>query len=304
MKLSILLGVLAWPLMAPASPISPALMGIDTKNPHPAPADLQYSTYRKWARPLLRPDGHHDFTSAFTGLVFEWYEEEKDRGLPPDVFADPGRIHVNVGRPLEQTIELEEAGEIEVGNTVGAEVYAEMEGSPDQALAAMLFRWGKPVGAEAGKTYPPDAQFARRVEYWAPNPAWGEGAYANLTLRRDGGIVKDLADRYVLLVRGNAEEGYDVLMQFILPGGMTTTKQVFAIAIIRPLGGGKVSYKISTRYQGQSYKVLGNVSIGRAQIGFNAEKVRAVQKEYGQMLQDLRQTGKIRERKTDIEFGR
>jgi hypothetical protein len=283
---------------------NPALIEMEGL-PGPAPAELELDSYLDWAAPILQREDGLDSISAFTPFIFEWYEEEKGRdSLPPEVYSDPGRIHVNVDRPLRQTIELEEFGEIEEGNTVGAEVYAELEGTVDQALEAMLFLWGKPVGKESGLTYPSTAPFGRRVEYFAPLPELGPGAYANLTLRRDGGIIRDLADRYILLVRGDSTSGYTVVMQYVRPALRTTTQRVFAMALLRPLGDGKVSYRISTRYQGQSYKVLGNVSIGRAQIGFNREKIRAVAEEYRARINELRETGTIKDRKTNIEWGR
>lgn len=283
---------------ASAGTPNPALLDLPAAGP--APASLTLDSFAKWATPLLQPS----YASAFTANVFSWYENEKNRDLPVEVSRDPGKIFVNVDRPLRETIELEEAGEITEGNTVGAEVYAEMSGSVHEVLETMLYRWGKPTGEAEGKTYPLGGQFAKRVDYWAPNANWGEQAYASLTLRRDGGIVKDIADRYIVLIRGNDAQGYDVFMQFVRPGGTTLTKQCFAIAIIRPLSNGKTSYKLSTRFQGQSYKVLGNVRIGRAQIGFNVAKVRAIQEETMNMLKELRDTGKIADHKTDIEYGK
>lgn len=277
---------------------NPALLDLPAGSP--APAQLTLESFTNWSKPLLKPS----YASAFTPNVFEWYENEKSRGLPQEAISDPGKIYVNVERPLRETIGYEEAGDIEEGNTVGAEVYSEMDGTVAQVLETMLFRWGKPVGAAEGKTYPPGGQFARRIDYFAPNPNWGTGAYASLSLRKDGGIVKDIADRYIMLIRGNEKDGYDVFMSYVRPGGNTLTKQCMAIAIIRPLPNGKTSYKLSTRFQGQSYKVLGNVKIGRAQIGFNIAKVRAIQEETMGMLKELRTTGKIADKKTDIEWGK
>jgi hypothetical protein len=265
-----------------------------------APQVLTLDSYTKWAAPMLKPG----YASLFTGKVFEWFENEKSRDLPPETYADAGKIYVSVDRPLQQTIELEQSGDIEEGNTVGAEVYSLMDGSVHEVLNTMLYRWGKPADAEDGKTYAPGGQFARRIDYWAPNANWGAQAFASLSLRKDGGIVKDIADRYIVLIRGNDAQGYDVIMQFVRPGGTTLTKQCFAMAIIRPAANGKTSYKLSTRFQGQSYKVLGNVRIGRAQIGFNVAKVRAIQEETMGMLKELRSTGKIADHKTDIEYGK
>lgn len=284
-----------------ASGKNPALLEMETGQARPAPVELTLAGYEAWAARAL-PEGA---ISAFTPNIFAWFDREAGLSdLPEEVGRSADKILVNVAGPLAETIALEDAGEIETGTTVGAEVYAEMEGSVDQALEAMLFQWGKPVGKMEGRTYFTATPFARRVEYFSPLAEMGAGAYANLTLRRDGGIVKDLADRYVLLVRGDSARGYTVVMQFVKPALKTQTQRVFAIALLRPLGEGKVSYRISTRYQGQSYKVLGNVSIGRAQIGFNAEKVKAVALDYRSRLDELRKTGTITERRTDIEWGK
>jgi hypothetical protein len=289
--------------IAQAAEKNPALIDMDLPA-RPAPAVLEYDSYVEWVRPLLVTKGKDSF-SAFTPYVFEWYKEESQRStLPADVYNDPGKIFVSFDRPIRQTDELEGAGEIEVGNTVGAEVYAEFEATLDQALDAMLFTWGKPVGKNEGKTFPAPSPFGRRVDYFSPLAQLGAGAYANLTLRRDGGIVKDIADRYVLLVRGDKVNGYTVVMQFIKPALNSPSQQCIAIAILRPLPGGKISYRISTRFQGQNYKMLGNVSIGRSQIGFNRGKVRAIAEEYGKRIKELRETGKISEKPTNIEWGK
>ena len=289
--------------VARAGDINPAL--IDMALPaSPAPAQLEFDSYVKWVRPLLVTKDRDSY-SAFTPLVFDWYKEESQRdSLPPEVYADPGKIYVALDRPLRQTIEMEQAGEIEEGNTVGAEVYAEFDATVDQALTTMMFLWGRPVGKTEGRTYPAPSPFNRRVEYQAPLPQMGPGVFANLTLRRDGGIVKNLADRYLVIVRGDKDRGYTVVMQYLKPALTTPTQQCIAIAILRPLPNGKVAYKISTRFQGQNYKVLGNVSIGRSQIGFNRAKVRAVAEEFGKKIKEYRDTGTIRDRAADIEWGK
>ncbi|MGZ3710875.1 MAG: hypothetical protein ACXVBE_03925, partial [Bdellovibrionota bacterium] len=71
-----------------------------------------------------------------------------------------------------------------------------------------------------------------------------------------------------------------------------------------PEKDGKTSYKLSTRFQGQNYKMLGSVRLGRAQVGFNVAKVRGIQEEVQNMLKELRSTGKIADHKTDIEYGK
>ncbi len=291
--------LLLWSSLALAESPNPALLEMEDGT-EPLPAVLDVQSYSDWVTPLLE---NHNSYSAFTEKVFAWYEEQKRLPLPREVAEDPGKIYVNVERPLAQTIEMESAGEIEEGNTVGAEVYAELDGTVEQALEAMMHNWGKPVGASEGKSHPEPNPFSRRVEYLAPLPNLGEGVFANLTLRRDGGIVKDLSDRYYFIVRGNKEEGFMVIMQYRKPALKTFSKQCIAIAMMQPLPNGKTAYRISTRYQGQSYKILGNISIGRKQIGFNREKVRAIAEEYNQRVIELRTTGKIQDRKSDLEWG-
>jgi hypothetical protein len=289
-------------LLATASEKNPALIDMDMAAKKPAPAELELASYEAWVRTILPSQ---DTFSAFTPYVFEWYAEESQRSsLPAEVQEDPDRIFVRTDRPIAQTDELEGSGEIEEGNTVGAEVYAEFDATVEQALEAMMYVWGKPVGASVGHSFPPPSPYGRRVEYFAPLPELGEGAFANMTMRKDGGIIKDIFDRYILLVRGDRERGYTVVMQYVEPALKTLTQQVFAIALLTPLPNGKVAYRISTRYQGQSYKVLGNISIGRAQIGFNKAKIKNVALEYGQRIKELKETGTIKDRKSDIGWGK
>ncbi len=280
---------------------NPALVDV-VSSPRAAPAKMNYDSYVKWVQPILSANGAEGL-SGFTAKVFDWYESEKNRGLPSEVARDPERIFVNVARPLAETIELEDEGEITEGNTVGAEVYAEQAGTMKEALHTMLYRWGKPVNAAEGKTNPPGGHYQKRVDYFAANPDWGPGVYNSLTIRRGGGLIKNIFDRYLMVIRGNEQEGYDIFMQYLKDGGQTSSENCFAIAILRPLGHGKVAYKISTRFQGQSYKILGGIKIGREQIGFSVPKVRAVQVESNGLLKELQETGTIKDRKSDLEFG-
>lgn len=282
--------------------INPALIDVQDGIARPAPTELALDSYLNWVQPIMQQHGLES-PSGFTAKVFEWYQNEKNRGLPAEVEQDPEHIYVNVARPLAETIELEEAGDITEGNTVGAEVYAEQSGTMKEALSTMLFRWGRPANAEEGKTHPPGGPFQKRVDYFAANADWGPGAYASLTMRRSGGLLKNLFDRYIVLIRGNDTDGYDVLMQYLKAGGTTSSENCFAIAILRPVGPNKVAYKISTRYQGQSYKILGGIKLGREKIGFNIPKVRAVQVESNGLLKELQDTGNIKDRNSDLEYG-
>jgi hypothetical protein len=287
---------LAFAVPAPAAP-NPALDGIVNVGTRLAPTELSLDAYNRWVEPIARPAGR-DFTSAFAPKIFAWYEREKNAALPGQVNQDPEKIYVDVGTAKAQALALEDSGDIEPYTAAGADVYAVVDGNVDQALEAQLNCWGKPVGQSEGKTKPAPAPFGKRANWFAANPLWGPGAFASLEIRRNGGIIRDLSDRYLLLVRGDSRKGYDVLMQFLGPVGQSGTTNVLAIAVIRPLPNGRASFKISSRYQGQSYAMLGE--IGRNTIGFSQSKVRGIQKSYVDSVAELRDTGKIQDHVNDL----
>lgn len=276
---------------------NPALNGVINVGTRLAPDQLSLEAYNRWVEPIAKPRGE-DYTSAFAPKIFAWFERQKNAPLPNAVSADPDKIYVDVETAKAQTIALEDNGDIDPYTTAGADVYAMVNGSVDQALEAQLNVWGKPVGKTEGKTNPSPMPFSRRADWFAPNPLWGAGAYVNLEMRRDGGIIKNISDRYLLLVRGDSQKGYDVLMQFIGQAGESSTTNVLAIAIIRPLPNGKASFKISSRYQGQSYRILGD--IGRNTIGFSQSKVRQMQLNYVNSVNELRATGRIKDHDSDL----
>ena len=276
---------------------NPAVDGIINVGTRLAPDQLTMDAYDRWVEPIAKPSGK-DFSSAFAPTIFAWYQKEKDAPLPPQVAQDPDKIYVDVATAKAQALALESSGDIESFTAAGANVYAQVDGNVDQALEAELNVWGKPVGLSEGKTKPAPAPFGKRANWLAPNPAWGSGAYASLEVRKNGGIIYDLSDRYFLLVRGDSVKGYDVLMQFLGPVGSSSTTNVLAIALIRPLPNGKASFKISSRYQGQSYGMLGE--IGRSSIGFSQSKVRGIQKSYVDSVLELRTSGKIKDHDNDL----
>jgi hypothetical protein len=277
--------------------VNPALDGIINVGTRLAPATLTLDSYNRWVEPIAKPAGK-DYTSGYAPAIFAWYERQQNAPLPPQVNADPEHIYVDVETAKAQALALEASGDVEPYTSAGADTYALVDGTVDQALEAELNVWGKPVGAPEGKTKPAPAPFGKRANWLAPNPLWGAGAYASLEVRKDGGIIYDLSDRYLLLVRGDSSKGYDILMQYIGPVGQTSTTNVLAIAMIRPAPNGKASFRISSRYQGQSYRFLGD--IGRNTIGFSQSKIRGIQKSYVDTVHELRTTGKIADHVNDL----
>lgn len=290
MKLKTLIPAALILAIAPvAYALNPALTDMLSGKPNPAPKALDYDSFTKWSAPILEAN---DAVSPFTEGAFKWLADERVRGLPNEVYNDRDHIFVDVSGPRAETEAFEDSGEVEKDTTVGANLYAEMDGTVDQVLETMLFRWGKPVGAKEGQTNPEPGNFSARTEFFAPQPEWGPGAYANQSVRKGSGIVKDMNDRYAVLVRGDSSRGYEVLMQFVKRGGKSETTKCIGIAIIAPLANGKTAYKITTRYQGQYYGTLGSW-VGKSQFGFNVKNAKEVQLDFIRQLNDLKTKGTI-----------
>ena len=71
------------------------------------PATVTRASYEGW----LRAIGSN--LSAFTDNAFDWYETQLRTPLPSQVAADPDKIYVNVDKALQETIALEQSGDIE-----------------------------------------------------------------------------------------------------------------------------------------------------------------------------------------------
>lgn len=295
MKTLPLLLALCLPLTALANP---ALKDIPDVGPRHAPAELRKDEYVRWAEPLLKVTGTN-LASPFTNSIFAWFEANKGAELPAQVQQDADKIYVDVETAKKEILDLEAKGKVTKLTGAGANVYAELAATPDQVLNANLYLWGKPIGQSNGRTRPRAApSHSNRVNYFAPNPQWGPNAFASLEVRTGGGIVKDLNDRYVVLVRGDSQKGYEVLMQFLgvretEDTELSQTQNVLAIAVIRPIGNGKTAFKISSRYVGQTTV---SESI-RNKYTFNPEKIRQIQMSFVNYVKELVSTGKIVDQK-------
>jgi hypothetical protein len=266
-----------------------SLLGLSFDLALAAPAKIEKDSFLAWSKSINATE------NAFADYLFDWFESEKGRDLPPQVYNDAEKMYVSVESPLRQTIELEEAGTIEEGVTYGSEIYAKIPANINQVLETILYRWGKPVGKASGTTAPADTVYGKRVDSIVEK--WGPGAYLSITKRTNGGIARDMNDQSLLLVRGNEKDGYDIIGQFIQPNGNTTTTSSMSLMILRALPDGTTSYKLSGRHLGQNYTFLGNVSIGRNNFGFNVGKYRQGQKDFQAMVDELKRTGNIKDRK-------
>jgi hypothetical protein len=253
-----------------------------------APEEISRETYGAWLESI------GSVVSPYQENLFDWLDEQNSRALPREVQSDPEHLFVTVERPLQETIEAEEMGDVEKGVTYGLETYAVIDAPVDTVLETILFRWGKPVGAVSGVTYPVDSVFSFREEKL--EPFWGERSYRCETKMRGGGVAKDQNDISSLLVRGNAEEGYILVGNFFGPNGSSPSTSSLSIMLLRPLEDGRTEYRVSGRYTGQSYSFFG-IEFGRKNYGFNATRIRAGQKEFFAQVAELKNTGKITERR-------
>ena len=263
-------------------------MGMAFAGQQDAPQNIVREDYRAWLQSI------GSVVSPYLDVLFDWQQEQLTAALPKEVSQDPDKLFVTVDRPLQQTIDAEEAGEVEAGITYGFETYGIIDASVDLALETILFRWGKPIGARGGVTYPVDTVFSFREE--KATPMWGPGGYRTESTMRGGGIAKDQNDLSSLLVRGNSSSGYLLVGNFFGPNPKSPTTSSMSIMFLRPTADGKTDFRVSGRYTGQSYKAFG-LDFGRKNYGFNPVRVRNGQKDFFNMVAELKKTGKITERK-------
>jgi hypothetical protein len=250
------------------------------------PAELTRATYLGW----LSNVGSN--VSPFYVKMMDWYDEQLRTALPAAVYTDPDKLYVTVDRPLRETIELEQAGEIEEGNTVGFEAYGVLDVPIAVALETKLFTWGKPIGKREGDTYPMDTVFSNRHDILTER--WGPGNYFSRGIHTGGGIVQDLRDDYSVLVRSDGKGGYVMYNAYYGPSGDTASIAHISIVTLAPTADGKTEFRQCVRQNGQSYKVFG-LDYGRRNFGFNVSRFRQGEKQLTAQMVELKNTGKIKE---------
>ncbi len=268
------------------------MMFVGVSSAGDAPEILEREAYRAWLQDIGSVE------SVYLDSIFDWYEEQKNSSLPPSVEQDPDQLVVSIDKPLQDAIEAETNGDIEKGVTYGLETYGKLDAPLAVVLETILFRWGKPVGAASGVTYPFDIVFGFRQETLVP--FWGPTAFRTETLLKSGGVAKDQNDVNSLVMRGNPSTGYDIVGSIFGPNGKTATTSSISMIWIRPTEEGKTEYRVSGRYTGQSYAIFG-IDFGRRNYGFNVAKIRQGQKDFYAMVEELKTTGKIRERRPKSE---
>jgi hypothetical protein len=66
--------------------------------------------------------------------------------------------------------------------------------------------------------------------------------------------------------------------------------------MLKPMADGRTDYRVAGYHLGQSYAFFG-IEYGRKNFGFNRERIRQGQQEFYGQVAELKQTGKITERK-------
>ncbi|MCO5141708.1 MAG: hypothetical protein M9962_01305 [Oligoflexia bacterium] len=259
-----------------------------------APAQIEREGVLSWYESI---DSN---VSPYYDYVFDWLEEQRETDqLPNEVYQDPEKIFVRVDRVLAVTIELEDVGEVERAITYGLETFMEIDAPVETVLETMLFRWGKPVGAAEGKTFPYDFVYGFRRE--ALTREFGENTYKTFTIKTNGGIAKDQNDSFTLMVRSDEKGGYELLGSFFAPMERTSTSSFFTLMKMQPMGPNKTAFRVTGMHTGQSYGFLG-IEYGRKNFGFNLLKIREGQKEFLGQVYHLRDKGWIPERRPNSMF--
>lgn len=252
------------------------------------PAEITRASYLGWLRAI------NSNVSAFSDDMFDWYEAQLKSPLPAQVATDPDKIYVSVDKALQETIALEQSGDIEEGNTIGFEAYSIIDVPIQVALETKLFNWGKPIGQPSGETFPYDTVFSSVHD--ALTPRWGTGNYWSTTNQTGGGIVQDLHDDYTILVRGDATHGYTLFNAFFGAEDSSATQAHISIVMLKPTADGKTEYRQNVRQNGQSYKIFG-LDYGRKNFGFNVSRDRQGEKALGNTMLELKNTGTIKQNK-------
>jgi hypothetical protein len=255
--------------------------------PSSPPDQVTPAAYRVWLTAIGSK------RSKFFDGMFAWHAEQLVSPLPHEVNNDPLRLYIDVRHAMNETLDLEESGEIKRGNTMGFEAYALVDVPVAVALETVLFYTGKPIGQPSGRTHPRSPVYDRCE--WSLQEKWGPGNYFARNVQARGGfMVHDLHDEHTILVRGNKKDGYSIFFSFFgaEPGRNTATKAQMAIMVLKRSASGATELRHAARRNGQTY---GMGEFGRKEFGFNVNGIRTMERILTRSMVALNKTGRIKE---------
>src|SRR6266850_574726 len=101
------------------------------------PVQITRVNYKPWLTAVI---GSTYVPSAFYDIMFDWHEAQLlPDSFPSGVNADPEKLYVVTDIARQQTIQLENAGEIEQGNTIGFDAYGSVKVPIDLLLQTTLY---------------------------------------------------------------------------------------------------------------------------------------------------------------------
>lgn len=243
------------------------------------------------ASPIFRPEIYKKIQEAKVRQKAEDPTLKKPLCPENNCSVEDFAILVEIEAAFNQALDVQDDSSVDMPpfSTVGFDGYTIIEAPIDAVAATYQFRNGLPVGAKErgwkeGATYPNDKLFEyRREKFSDMTDVWGPGAHFNTSIKQrsteGGSFVKGLSDAYAVFARGNAKAGYDIVFQFLgkacfpeeeqkLDDCNSLTKSSFTILMLRPIDEKRTAFKMSGRFNGQSYQTFREV--GYWEVGFNA----------------------------------
>lgn len=222
---------------------------------------------------------------------------------------------------------------ISADSTIAHDAYAVVPAPVWATVAALQFRNGVTInsdprqagqfkaGVSQATEYPRDSLFVYRREVATDrSEIWGPNTWLNESLKFEstrGSFVFDYNDAYAIVLRGNNEEGVDILFQFIgancptdategegkgapsVDDCFTPTHANTTIATVRPLGENRSLLKMNSRFVGQNYGDLKNKYTA---VGFNWQDFFRGWAEFAQEAKEIHKTGTIKDRRDTFYY--
>lgn len=241
-------------------------------------------------------------------------------------------IAIDISRGFQE-MKVEEAkvdSPIKEDSTLAHEAYVIVPAPAWAAAAALQFRNGVtinkenpgqlPIGVSQTYAFPKDPFFQYRREVATSRTAvWGPYTWLNESIKNSPikSFVDTFNDTYAIVLRGNKEDGYDILFQYIgancphestdpmketvqIRDCKTPTHSNLTIGIIRPIDSNRSLLKMSSRFVGQEYA---GINFKYSEVGFNWYEFYIGWARFNQEAKEIAETGMIKDRADENFFG-